>query len=78
MAFSICIHLVVSQPQMCSAYKSTDLFNPVSQKLHVSDNPKEVFPSFTITKATQDRIFYCSTSLNERQIIGYFSFYIPA
>lgn len=34
MAFSICIHLMVSQLQMCSAYKSTDdLFNPVSLKL---------------------------------------------
>lgn len=70
MAFSICIHLAVSQLQMCSAYKSTDdLFSPVSLRLHVSNNPKELFPSFTlfpITKATQDRFFYCSTSINAR------------
>lgn len=59
-AFSICIHLVVSQLQMCLAYKPTDLFNPASQNNHVSDNPKEQFPSFTlfpIKKTPQDGFF---------------------
>lgn len=72
---------MVSQLQMCTAYKPTDLFNPASQKLHVSDNPKEQLPSFTvfpIKKALQDGIFYCSTSLNERQVIAHFLFYVPA
>lgn len=66
---------------MCSAYKPTDLFNPASQKRHISDNPKEQFPSFTlfpIKKGLQDGIFYWSTSLNETQIIANFLFYIPS